>query len=99
MTNYVDIALLEKPETEGLFKSEINDLFDLLKQTECYPMEVDSINGTSVAMGFITPDAANRLSYSYGGLNDFIRYILNDINNESKDGFYKYKNLDIYIGK
>ena len=62
---YFEIALIEKPGCDGLTKADIMDLYDLLSQSEAFPVEIGDINGNSAAMGFITPQAAEELQYEY----------------------------------
>ncbi len=100
MKTEFDIALIEMPGTQGLSKSNVIDLYDMLKESEAYPMEIGDINGCSSAMGFITPSAAEKLDYEYNQQSDignFIASILDDTNKESDDGTYVFNTLDIYI--
>lgn len=97
-----DVVLIEKPGTEGLTKSNVVDLFDMLKETEAYPIEIGDVNGNSSAMGFITPQAAEKLQYEYdqdSELGQFISSILNDMNKEADNGVYKFKDLNIWLNR
>ena len=99
---YFEIALIEKPGDEGLTRSEITDLFDMLSRTEAFPIEIGDINGNSSAMGFITPQAAEELDYEYdqdSELGQFISSILDDMNKESEDGTYEFKDLRIWLNR
>lgn len=94
-----DIALLEKPGTEGLTRTNAMDLFDMLKQTEGYPIEIMNPEGESSAMGFITPRAAESLDYDYTEVSKEIGNILADMNLENDTGVYRIKNLDVYLSR
>ena len=97
---YYEIALIEKPGNEGLTRNEMLDLFDMLSRPEAYPIEIGDINGNSTAIGFITPQAAEELQQEYGQdseLGRFISSILNDIDKESEDGTYTFKDLRIWL--
>ena len=97
-----EIALIEKPECEGLTRSEVIDLYDMLSIPEAFPIEIGDINGNSSAMGFITPQAAEDLRYEYGQdseLGQFISSILDDMNKESEDDTYVFKNLRIWMSR
>lgn len=99
---YFEIALIEKPEYEGLTKAEVIDLHDMLSMPEAFPVEIGDINGNSYAMGFITPHAAEELQYEYGQdseLGQFISLILDDMNKESEDGTYIFNNLRIWMNR
>lgn len=99
---YYDLALIEKPGNAGLIKSETINLMDMLDSLEGFPLEIGDINGNSSAMGFITPNAAEELQYEYGQdseLGEFISSILDDMNKESEDGTYVFKDLRIYMSR
>lgn len=97
-----EVVLLEKPGCLGLTRSEVVDLYDMLSESEGFPVEIGDINGNSSAMGFITPRAAKVLDYEYGQdskLGEFISSILDDINKESKDGIYNFEGLRIWLNR
>ena len=97
-----EIALIEKPGCEGLTKSEVMDLHDMLSRPEAYPVEIGDVNGNSSAMGFITPQAAKELDYEYdqnSELGRFISSILDDMDKESEDGTYVFKELRIWLNR
>ena len=97
---YSDIALIERQDIDGLTKPEVMDLFDMLSGTEAMPLEISG--NSSVAMGFITTYAANKLNYQYGdgsALASYLSLILNDMNNESADGFYEFEGLSIWMSR
>lgn len=94
-----DIALLEKPGTDGLTAANVRDLFSMLKDTEAYPIEIENATGNSYAMGFIAVSAADKLSYSYDLITKDIQKILRDMNNENPLGIYRMQDLDVYIGR
>lgn len=98
---HFEIALIEKPSCEGLTKSEVMKLYDMLSTPEGFPIDIGDTNGCSAAMGFITPEAAEELMYEYGqnsALGEFISSILDDSNKESEDGIYTFKDFKIWMG-
>ncbi len=100
MIPYYDVALIEKPGAEGLSRNDVIDVFDILDDVEGFPVEIGDINGNSSAMGFITPKAAEKLQYEYdqnSEFGQFISSILDDMNKESDDGTYKFKDLTIWM--
>ena len=102
MEKYYDVTLIEKPGNAGLIKNEVVDLMDMLNSLEGFPLEIGDINGNSSAMGFITPTAAEKLQYEYGQdseLGQFISSILDDMNKESEDGTYEFKELRIWMNR
>ena len=97
-----DIAILEKPDVDGLNKSEMLALYGLLAEDEAYPIEISAKNVNSTAMGFITARAAETLQYMYGndsGLGDFIASILDDMNLETENHVYSYEGLRIKLDR
>lgn len=93
------ITLVEKPNVDGLTKTEVMEMYDQMDGDEAYPLEISGCE--SSAMGFITPEAAEILDYDYqeSGLNDFVAVILNDMNNESEDGTYKFRGIRIHLSR
>ena len=59
------IAVKLKHGISGLTKDEVNELFDLLDDTEAYPIEILSKKHKSSAMGFISKSAANKIEFEY----------------------------------
>ena len=99
---YYEVVLIEKPGCEGLTKSEVMDLYDMLSRPEAFPIEIGDVNGNSAAMGFITPQAAEELDYMYGQdseFGQFISSILDDMNRESDDCTYIFKDLRIWMSR
>ena len=99
---YFEIVLLEKPGSRGLTRSETTALHDMLSMNEAFPIEIGDINGNSTAMGFITPDAAEKLQYEYdqdSDLGQFVASILDDMDKESEDGTYVFKDLRIWLNR
>lgn len=94
-----DIALLEKPGTDGLTAANVRDLFSMLTDTEAYPIEIENATGNSYAMGFIAVSAADKLNYSYDLITEDIQKILRDMDNENPLGIYRMQDLDVYIGR
>lgn len=102
MNTYFELALIEKPGCKGLTKAEVMDLYDMLSQPEAYPVEIGDVDGNIAAIGFITPQAAEELQYEYGQdseLGQFISSILDDMEKESEDGTYLFKNLRIWMSR
>lgn len=99
------IALKEKYGTEGLTKDDITLLYGLVSDAsgdqEVYPIELEAREHESSAMGFITCFAADRIDYDYegSGLRDFIATILDDMEKENKDGYYTFRNINIYLSR
>ena len=91
------IMLIEKPEVEGLTKSEVMQMYEQMDADEAYPLEISGCETS--AMGFITKDAAKILDYDYeeSGLKDFIAVILDDMNNESENGTYEFRGIRIKL--
>lgn len=53
-------------------------------------------------MGFITPQAAEKLQYEYdqnSELGQYISSILDDMDKESDDCTYEFKNLKIWMSR
>lgn len=96
-----DIVLLEKSVHEygGLDKKEVMKLYDLLKSETGFPLEVDNLGGGSTAIGFITPEAGDKLEWSYDSLSKFIGNILADMELEKDDHIYRHKGLKIWLDR
>lgn len=96
-----DIVLLEKSvhECGGLSKKEVMKLYDLLKSETGFPLEVDNLGGASTAIGFITPEAGDKLDWSYKSLNKFVGDILADMELEKDDHIYRHKGLKIWLDR
>ena len=43
-------------------------LYDLLKSETGFPLEVDNLGGGSTAIGFVTPEAGDKLNWCYDSL-------------------------------
>lgn len=99
MPTKFDIVLLEKPDTDGLTKANCMDLYDMLKESEAYPIEIPNFNNNSMVIGFITPTAAEELKYEYEKLTQYIQQILGDIALENEMGYYTWQQLDIYLSR
>lgn len=99
MQTKFDIVLLEKPDDEGLTRTNCMDMFDMLKEEEAYPIEINHPNMTSSAIGFIGKNADEQLNYSHEQLEKFVQNIINDINNENENCCYKFNNLDVYLSR
>lgn len=97
-----DIVLKEKENPDGLTKMDVNNIFNILANQEVYPLELEALKHESVAMGFITPEAANRIHFNYGfnsPLHYFIASILDDMNNESDNHEYEFEGIKIWLGR
>jgi len=101
MTKKYGVVLKEKYGVDGLTKDDVVEMFDKLSDDEAFPIELSAREHESSAMGFITDAAANVLDYDYerSGFHDFIALILDDMNNESKDGTYKFGPLNICLSR
>ena len=95
------IALREKEFTDGLNRSDVIDLFDMLGETEAYPIELLAKEHECAAMGFITVEAADAVEYDYerSGLHDFIANILDDTENESDSCEYEFRGIKIWLSR
>ena len=95
------IVLKENNCLDGLTKSDVIDLFDMLNGTEAYLIELQAKICESVAMGFITPEAADILDYDYetSGLHDFIANILDDMELENDNHIYEFKGIKIWLSR
>ncbi len=98
--NIIDAAFIEKEDTEGLTRSEIMNLLDVLDNEPVYPLEINDPDGNSTAMGFIRAASADIIDYRYANESDFgksISAILADMNLESENEEYSICNLKVYI--
>lgn len=95
------IVLKEKPFLEGLSREDVIGLFDILDDTQAYPIELEAKRCESSAMGFISPEVADYFEYDYNtsGLRDFIATILEDMNNESDTFEYEFKGIKIWMSR
>lgn len=95
------IVLREKEFTNGLTRNDVIDLFDMLNNTEAYPIELEARYHECSAMGFVTPEVAELFDYDYeeSGLHDFIANILDDMENESDDCEYEFKGIKIWLSR
>ena len=96
-----EVVLKEKPLDEGLTRSEVMDLFDILSGVNGIPMEIQGNNST--AMGFIIPEEAERMDYDFSELENVVRSILNDMENENESCTYqcpnKYGTTTIWLSR
>lgn len=95
------IVLHETPLDQGMTRTEAMDMIDMLSEEEFLPIEVEGKDGGSVAIGFITMQAANALNYDFkgSGLNDFIGGILAGMELESEDCTYDFKGIRIWLDR
>lgn len=100
-----DIVLVQKPaDLEGLTKTEIIDMLDIINANEVFPIEIDANKQNCVAIGFTTAKFYDNCvtTKQINAFKNFIAEILDDTNNESDDNTYKYvasqDALTIYLG-
>ncbi len=100
-----DVVLKEKPDTDGLEKSEIIVMLELLPDFEqVVPVEYSNINGISTAMGFFSVKAADKLNFQIADSEGspfacFVSEILGDMNLESPAGEYEFEGLKIFLAR
>lgn len=98
-----DAVLIEKYGEDGLSREEVNKLLDMLPEdAKVYPLEMFAREAESSAMGFITPDAADRLDYDTGqhtGFGKFVSGILDDMDKESPDHTYEYNGIRFWLSR
>lgn len=95
MNKKYSIALKEKPLDSGLTRAEVCDLFDMLNDTEGFPLDFEGSG--SVAMGFISAKDAEAIDYDFKALSDLeemIEEILSDMDNENPDCEYTFRSGD-----
>lgn len=98
MNKEYSIALKEKPLDSGLTRAEVCDLFDMLNDTEGFPLDFEGVN--SVAMGFISAKDAETINYDFkalSGLEKMIEEILSDMDKEDPDCEYTFRSEDIEL--
>jgi len=98
MKQKYDVALMEKPLDEGLTKTEICDLYDMLSGVEGIPVDIQG--EYSAAMGFITTEIAEQMDYDISALTEAIQGILNDMENESAECeyvFYSRRHTECHV--
>ncbi len=98
MTLTYDMALIEKPISDGLNKFEAIELLNLLNSNEFYPIEFEADHQECSALGYITARAAEKLNYDYGGLRSYIGSILDDLEKENPEYEYEFGGLKIWMG-
>lgn len=91
------IYLLEVDGIRGLTVVDLFRFLSLIGEDEVYPIEIEASEVESSAMGFITAEAADSLEYDYTELSKHIASIMDDMNNETKDGRYKILGIDVYL--
>lgn len=89
-----DVVLMERPLDDGLTKNEI---FELLEKTDGSIIPLDIVGDYSSAMGFITLDAADQLNYDFDAISEYVKTIINDMENESEDCTYKFDVCTIWL--
>lgn len=80
-------ALIEKPHDEGLTRSEVCDLYDMLSGMEVIPVDIQAEH--SAAMGFVGIEDAEALDYDLREAESYIRSILEDMEKENNNCEYK----------
>lgn len=93
------VALYEKPEDEGLTRKEVVELYDMLKDHEALPVMIENPAGGSVATGFITFDAAEKLDYDISGLKEAFGRVLGNMTLENDSGIYHWNGLSVYLSR
>ena len=95
------LVLRERYGVDGLKKSDVIDLFDMLDSNECYPIELSAYAQESTAMGFISSKAAELIDYDYesSGLHSYIASILDDMNKENENNEYEFKDIKIWLSR
>lgn len=105
MKTKFDVALIQKPLDEGLTRSELMDLADMIEDNSVIPIEIQGENAS--AMGFISADAAADMKYEYVSNTPFYHYIqaiLNDKAWENENCEYHFGSaaydgdFEIYLG-
>lgn len=95
-TDMYDAILIEKQIDDGLLPREIVGIAKRFDEHEkLLPVEFKCEVSQSVAMGFITYEAADSISFDFETLGDYITSILEDMDNESIDGIYTYDGMKI----
>lgn len=94
-------AFIQKPLDEGLSKSDVSDLFDMLKGVHAIPIEIQGNN--TVAMGFVNLTDAELMDYDLKPLKAFVGEIISDTEKENEMGQYIFHfdgagEIDVYIG-
>lgn len=89
-----DVVLMERPHDDGLTKTEI---FNLLEKTNGSVIPLDIVGDYSSAMGFITLDAADQLNYDFDAISEYVKGIINDMENESDDCTYTFDVCTIWL--
>ena len=93
------LVLREKYGTDGITKTDVMDMFDMLDGTEAYPIELSAYAQESSAMGFITAGAAELIEYEYSGLHNYIAHILDDMRRENDSCEYEFKGIKIWLSR
>lgn len=80
-------AFIEKPHDEGLTRSEVCDLYDMLSGVEVIPVDIQAEH--SAARGFVSAEDAEALDYDLREAESYIRSILEDMEKENNNCEYK----------
>lgn len=91
------IALRITNPTDGLSRSDICDLYDMLGGERVFPVTV--IGKNLVAIGFLTVEAARKLNFQGSGLGEFVKEILDDESQCEKCAEYWYQNVHVWISE
>lgn len=83
-------VFIEKPLDEGLSVEDIKDIYEKLSGVNAIPLEIQGEH--SSAMGFINLTDAEYMNYDYTALEETVKSVLNDINNENEDNTYECPN-------
>lgn len=95
------LVLREKYGIECISRNDVIELFDMLDDAETFPIELPAYAQESSAMGFITTKAAELIDYDYknSGLQDYIAFILDDMDSESDTCEYEFKSIKIWMSR
>lgn len=95
----IGVCLMEKPGEYGLNNVDLSSLMWKLGETEVYPVEFFAVGHECSAMGFITAEFAEVLEYDYQDLARFVAGILDDMDQETKDGCYLFHGFTVMLSR
>ena len=92
-----DAVLYHKKGTDGLNFKEVTKIFNLLKEDDAYPLDIEAEIQECAAEGFITRSGANLLDYNLENLRKGIIEILEDVSKEVATGIYEICGLKVKL--
>jgi len=92
-----DVVLYERELDDGLDRIEIQELLDLCKTTKVIPLEIQGEYST--AMGFITLEMAESMNYNLDPFEEYVKSILDDMENETENHEYEYDVFRMYLNR